>query len=168
MSSSKKQWPIEPLQRAVEAALEHHKLPGIASLFIKRGFDKVHAENQANAYRDGLVERKITLRFMDTVCIEALGVHPIEVYGLDYFDPKYDLSRVTKPCRGCQGPKGPSDLHYCGACKEEREKPRPCKCGCGQELPKGSKRQFITQSHSPSYQRTLAKRRASRAEKNAA
>lgn len=141
MSSAKKKWPMGPLQRAIDTACIVEQVPTIHSLASSRGYNTRDAEKAAETYRTGVREGLVTLRTVDQFCIDLLGVHPIEVYGDDYFNPEYDCLSVGKPCRSCGGPKEEGRLHLCEACST-----RDCACGCGQ--PTRQDRKYVA-GHNP-------------------
>ena len=154
-SAITKKWPIGPLQAYVES-----RGISIQTSAQEVGRSYAVAVNLADIYRVGVREGFLTLKAMDSICCDALGLHPMQVYGIEeYFNPSYDAVRVTTPCRGCNGPKGPGEAHYCTSCREERAKPRKCKCGCGTDIPKGSKVHYVEYSHAPSYRRDKDKAR---------
>lgn len=126
MSNVKKLWSIEPLERVVTRSGKP-----LGEIARANGVDEVRADRLSELYRVGMQERFLTLRAMDSICIEALGVHPMQVYGMDYFDPKYDgINRPSKPCKMCGTPKQAGDHTYCASCLEKES---VCSCGCGRE-----------------------------------
>lgn len=127
MSSARKKWPVGPLQSAIDRACITHHANTIQSLALQRGFDNREAEKIAETYRTGIREGFVTLRTVDSFSIDILGVHPIEVYGMDYFNPEYDTLSLGKPCEQCGGPKEEGRLHLCRSCARPR-----CACGCGE------------------------------------
>lgn len=126
MSNVKKLWPIEPLERVVSRSGKP-----LGELARANGNSDERADKLADYYREGQKDGFLTLRAMDSLCVEALGVHPMQVYGLDYFDPKYDgIQRKSKPCKMCGAPKGAGSHTYCDECLERES---VCSCGCGRE-----------------------------------
>lgn len=117
MSSAKLKWPVAPIVEAVERTGM-----GVRALAIERGLPMNKALNYADSVATSLREDDglVTLQTMDGLCVEVLGVHPIQVYGMAYFDHDLDGVKPLKPCRGCGGPKGPGDAHYCGSCRQAR------------------------------------------------
>lgn len=141
MSSPKKVWPIGPITNA----LTHFGGKTVHDLAIANGADFHKADRLQDLYRTGERDGFLTLKAMDSICIDGLGMHPIEVYGAaEYFNPTYDTSRTLKPCRKCGGPKSFGDTSYCSSCVEEA---KFCKDGCGTY--KGDREDYFKIKYAP-------------------
>lgn len=148
MGSSPRIWPIEPFERLVEL---RGKPVGVIAR--DNGVDDYRADRLADFYRQGVKDRLLTLTAMDALAIEAFGLHPLNIYGLDYFSDKYDTGRVLKPCKDCGGPKTFGDGMRCSECMEKR---RWCACGCGEPVAPGGKARYASRNHSQNYRRRAA------------
>lgn len=141
-----KRWPIEPVQAAVEL-----RGGSVHELAVKNGFSKEHAGKLADIYRCGIRDGFLTLRGMDSICCDALNLHPIIIYGDDYLSGKYDNVKPLKPCESCGGPKSKGSTHYCDECREKKNQAYLCKCGCGTPIPARSNgKVYADRSHRPS------------------
>ena len=129
MPGSKRRWPIEPMTEYLDRTGKV-----IMTIAQQRGADRARADKIDSLYRDGVKTGKLTTTGMDTICIDGLGIHPVEVYGPLYYSTEMDSPRVErKPCERCGGEKSSGDKHLCREC-QRRDKNRTCACGCGEPV----------------------------------
>lgn len=139
MSGARKKWPIGPLEAAVQSTGKC-----VHRLALENGLSVSRAVSFADMFERGRAEGSLTLYAMDSLCIEVLRKHPMEVYGDEYLNPKYDSPILKKPCIRCGGEKGPgSDQWKCGSCVEAA---KWCACGCGQPTA-STKARYAHKSH---------------------
>lgn len=127
--SEKAMWPTEPIQRLLAGR-------GMQAVALEAGMSKRAAHVLAvgfdTAVRKG---RGLTLRTMDTICVQVFNVHPAQLYGPKYWDvPPEELdgrgraTRAKLGCRRCGGLKR-GGRHYCPPCRDILF---ACACGCGE------------------------------------